>query len=153
MATGYIYAIQTESKPELLKVGFTTRTPEKRLKEHNSWNPMKPSMSWCEPWNIVFTKKVHNARQKERILHVILEKYWVNFGCGAEHYNEIYNISLEKFIKYYHLMQIVEDLIEEDWEETAEEERIKEKKISKKKIIGYANNIIQDEEQYEDEDE
>ncbi len=34
--SGYIYILENPARPDLFKIGVTTRTPEERLKEHNS---------------------------------------------------------------------------------------------------------------------
>jgi len=146
MATGYIYAITCEELPGVLKVGFTLRTPEIRIKEHNRWNCLRPTMSsvW---WKMGFEKKVYNARRKERILKVLLSKYWIEFAHVFERstYTEIYGISVEKFLKYYRIMIMVEKEIEKKWDFITEEK----KKYTTQRIIQYGNYIMKDSGEYE----
>jgi hypothetical protein len=141
MATGFIYATTCEELPGVMKVGFTLRTPEIRIKEHNRWNFLRPTMSWVS-WKMVFEKKVYNARRKERILKVLLSKYWIEFADVSERstYTEIYGISVEKFLKYYRIMIMVEKEIEKNWDFITEEK----KKYTTQRIIQHGNYIMQD---------
>lgn len=56
---GYLYCISNEYMPDILKVGYTCRTPEERLREANSSN------TWILPsFKIEFAKKVLNPKKK-----------------------------------------------------------------------------------------
>jgi hypothetical protein len=146
MATGHIYATTCEELPGVMKVGFTLRTPEIRIKEHNRWNFLRPTMSRVS-WKMVFEKKVYNARRKERILKVLLSKYWIEFAHVSERstYTEIYGIAVEKFLKYYRIMIMVEKEIEKKWDFITEEK----KKYTTQRIIQYGNYIMKDSGEYE----
>ena len=76
-------------------------------------------------WKMGFEKKVYNARRKERILKVLLAKYWIEFADVFERstYTEIYGISVEKFLKYYRIMIMVEKEIEKKWDFITEEKK------------------------------
>lgn len=57
--------------PNLLKIGMTERTPEERLKDANSPDTWRPPT----PYVIEFAKMVTHPKQKEAILHKLLEQY------------------------------------------------------------------------------
>ena len=67
---GYIYVMSNYSMPGLLKIGMTTRNPETRLLEANSPKTWIPTN-----FNLELAKKVNNPKQKEKTLHIILEKF------------------------------------------------------------------------------
>jgi hypothetical protein len=98
-------------------------------------------------WKMGFEKKVYNARRKERILKVLLAKYWIEFADVFERstYTEIYGISVEKFLKYYRIMIMVEKEIEKKWDFITEEK----KKYTTQRIIQYGNYIMKDSGEYE----
>jgi hypothetical protein len=83
---GYIYCFKNECMPGLLKIGFTDRTVEDRLREANSSGTFGPPSDYT----VAFAKLVQEARQKEVILHVLLKKYRKNpkkeFFCAPEEY-------------------------------------------------------------------
>jgi len=70
MTDGYIYGFSNPGYQGLLKVGMTRRTPEKRLREANRKDAFR---LW--DWTIIAAKKVNNIKEKEGLVHHILEKY------------------------------------------------------------------------------
>uniref|UniRef100_A0A6C0HXY1 Chromo domain-containing protein n=1 Tax=viral metagenome TaxID=1070528 RepID=A0A6C0HXY1_9ZZZZ len=68
---GFVYCLTNESMPGLVKVGETHTegiTPEDRASQlYKTGVPL--------PFKVEFAKKVKNPRQKENILHKLLEKY------------------------------------------------------------------------------
>ena len=83
---GYIYAMSNDSMPGLLKVGMTTRNPEARLLEANSPNTWIPTN-----FKLELAKKVNNPKQKEKTLHVLLEK----FAERTNSTREFFRVSIE----------------------------------------------------------
>ena len=83
---GYIYAMSNHSMPGLLKVGMTTRNPEVRLLEANSPNTWIPTN-----FNLELAKKVNNPKQKEKTLHVLLEKFTERTNSSRE----FFRVSIE----------------------------------------------------------
>lgn len=111
MTEGYLYCLSNSSMPDLLKVGMTERTPEERLNEANSSSTFKPPT----PYKIEFAKKVKNVREKERLLHKILERYRER----PNQRREFFKVSLEEVKDLFDLLD------GEVWEPTlteAEEE-------------------------------
>lgn len=73
MSAGYVYCITNPSMPDLVKIGFTTRTVEERLEEANSnstWTPF--------PFQVEFAKWVLAAEHREHTLHRIFHAHRVN---------------------------------------------------------------------------
>lgn len=68
---GYLYCMTNSSMPGLLKIGMTERTPEERLKDANMPDTWRPPT----PYVIEFAKQVMQPKQKEAILHKLLEQY------------------------------------------------------------------------------
>ena len=68
MSVGYVYCFSNPSMPDLLKVGFTERTPDERISD--LYTTGVPT-----PFVIEFAKKVINPRHKEKFLHKLLDKY------------------------------------------------------------------------------
>jgi hypothetical protein len=76
---GYIYAMSNKSMPGLLKIGMTMRNPESRLLEANSPNTWIPTN-----FNLELAKKVNNPKQKEKTLHILLEKFTERTNSSRE---------------------------------------------------------------------
>ena len=93
---GYIYCFVNESMPGIVKVGMTNRTPEERLKDANTPDTFKPPL----PYKICFAKYVSNPKQKERILHSILEKYTERI----HNQREFFRISPEDLLLFFSLI-------------------------------------------------
>ena len=74
MDEGYIYCLTNNSMPGILKIGFTLRNPNERLKEANSPQTFKPPDSY----EIAFAKRVRNPKEKERVIHEILKSKRIN---------------------------------------------------------------------------
>ena len=72
--SGYIYCLENESMPGLLKIGFTERTMEERLAEANSSGTFGPPSDYT----VVFAKLVMNPRHKESNMHTLLKKHRIN---------------------------------------------------------------------------
>ena len=86
MTTGYIYCFETESMPGTYKIGMTTRDVDTRLKEANQSNTWKPPI----PYQVVFSKYVHNPREKEGMIHTLLSEYRIHPD------REFFKLELEK---------------------------------------------------------
>lgn len=59
------------SMPGLLKIGMTERTPDERLRDANMPDTWRPPT----PYVIEFAKQVTQPKQKEAVLHKLLEQY------------------------------------------------------------------------------
>ncbi len=100
---GYVYCFSNESMEKYLKIGFTEKTPEERLKDANSSGTWKPPL----PYKIELAKKVKNPRGKEKTLHKLLSQY-----CGRPNSSrEFFEVSIEEVKTFFKLMD------GEDWEE------------------------------------
>jgi hypothetical protein len=69
---GYIYCLSNQGYIDILKIGFTTRTLEQRIKELNKETCL------VYPFKLEIAKKTNNCQKKEKILHSILHKYRVS---------------------------------------------------------------------------
>ena len=87
---------------------MTERTPEARLREANTSDTWQPPTSY----KIEFAKKVYNASEKEKTLHIILEQY----TCRINPRREFFRVQLEEVRTLFDLMD------GEMWAETGEEE-------------------------------
>ena len=77
---GYVYCFSNPSFVGIVKIGMTTRYIEERLQEANhcgTWGPPTPYV-------IEFAKKVNNPREKEKIIHRLLEKYSERINTNRE---------------------------------------------------------------------
>lgn len=75
--------------PGIYKIGFTERTVKERLKEANSSN------TWSPPhqYEILFSAKVEDAKNKEGIIHKILSVYRVR--PDREFFKDVPRIMIE----------------------------------------------------------
>jgi hypothetical protein len=83
---GYVYCLENESMPGLVKIGYTDRTMEERLQEANNSGTFGPPTEY----KIVFAKFVKEPRVKESILHTLLSRVRRNpkkefFTVSADH--------------------------------------------------------------------
>ena len=105
---GYIYAMSNDSMPGLLKVGMTTRNPEVRLLEANSPNTWIPTN-----FKLELAKKVNNPKQKEKTLHVLLEKFTERTNSRREFFRvsiEIVNLLFDLIDGEKYTNNVVEKL-------------------------------------------
>ena len=69
---GYIYVLENKGQPGILKIGYTDRTPQARVKEINSGTGV------ITPWFIVNAFPCKAPAQIESIIHSQLNQYRVN---------------------------------------------------------------------------
>ena len=69
---GYIYILENKGQPGILKIGYTDRTPQSRVKEINSGTGV------ITPWFIVNAFPCKAPAQIESIIHSQLNQYRVN---------------------------------------------------------------------------
>lgn len=96
MDEGFLYCMSNVSMPGLLKIGFTQRTPEERLRDANASDTFRPPM----PYRIEFAKKVFNAKNKEKTLHRLLEQYTDRPNLRRE----FFKVSTEEVSAFFDLM-------------------------------------------------
>lgn len=78
---GYIYILENAGQPGILKIGFTTRTPQDRVKEINS------STGVIIPWYIRNAFQCKSPDAMEKLIHERLKRYKVHkegFGIRLE---------------------------------------------------------------------
>ena len=129
MAEGYSYCFSNPSMPGILKVGMTERTPEARLNEANASDTWRPPT----PYKIEFAKKVSNASQKEKTLHILLEQYTDRIHPRRE----FFRISPEEVRKFFDLMD------GEMWSETRNEEEKEEEEKEKEEEEETSSETVQ----------
>lgn len=100
MASGYIYCFSNESMSGVYKIGFTTRSPIIRLKDANS------SDTWRPPnlYKLEFAKLVKNCKEKETMVHNLLEK----FNTRVSSNREFFRTSLDNIKDIF-------DMIDGEW--------------------------------------
>jgi len=67
---GYIYIASTAALPGLVKIGFTTQSPEKRIKQFSTGSP--------KPFELEFATEVIDPRRIEGLVHKYLANSRVN---------------------------------------------------------------------------
>jgi hypothetical protein len=113
--SGYIYCFSNESMPNIFKIGMTERTPDERLKEANMSDTWRPPT----PYKLEFAKKVNDVKNKETILHKLLEKYTQRINPKRE----FFRVSIEEVQTFFELMD------GEMYSEIIESPKTKESKI------------------------
>lgn len=93
---GYVYILQCENQPGILKIGETERTPQERVKEINR------ATGVIFPYYIVAAYPCKSPRAVEQMVHLELDKYRVNsqkegFAVFPETAKEV----IQRIIKYY----------------------------------------------------
>jgi hypothetical protein len=117
MNDGYVYCFSNPSMPGILKIGMTEREPETRLSEANSSDTWRPPT----PYKLEFAKKVSNASEKEKTLHILLEQYTERINPRRE----FFRVSKEEVRKFFDLMD------GKMWSETREDEEDDEEDYEK----------------------
>ncbi len=69
---GYIYVLENKGQPGILKIGYTDRTPQSRLKEINAGTGV------ITPWYIVNAFACKAPSHIEGLIHTQLWEYHVN---------------------------------------------------------------------------
>ena len=69
---GYIYILENRGQPGILKIGYTDRTPQTRVREINSGTGV------ITPWFIVNAFQCKSPAQIESIIHSQLNQYRIN---------------------------------------------------------------------------
>jgi hypothetical protein len=69
---GYIYVLENKGQPGILKIGYTDRTPQARVKEINSGTGV------ITPWFIINAFPCKAPAQIESIIHSQINQYRVN---------------------------------------------------------------------------
>jgi len=69
---GYIYILENKGQPGVLKIGYTDRTPQDRVKEINS------ATGVITPWFIVRAFPCKAPLQIERLVHSQMSDYWLS---------------------------------------------------------------------------
>ena len=116
--SGYLYCFENECMPGLLKIGYTDRTVEERLKEANASGTFGPPSDY----SVVFAKLVNNPKQKESIMHTLLKKYRKNPK------KEFFAITKE-------YVKLLFDLLEGEWWIKEELDKEEENDVIKSKHI------------------
>ena len=83
---GYIYILENKGQPGILKIGYTDRTPQQRVKEINGGTGV------ITPWYIVNAFSCKAPSHIESIVHAQLNQYHVNkegFAVNASHAEEL----------------------------------------------------------------
>ncbi len=80
---GYIYILRSDDRPGTVKIGKTTKHPDRRCIEHNA--------DWylsINSWEICFWRWVENCHKAEREIHSLLKGY----NLGAKRHREAFKI-------------------------------------------------------------
>jgi hypothetical protein len=68
--TGHIYVATTDAHPGMVKIGFTTQSPEKRIQQFATGSP--------QPFRLAYSASVTNPRKVEQAVHSSLDRFRVN---------------------------------------------------------------------------
>lgn len=82
---GYIYALHSAERPEIIKIGRTVKKPEVRCSEHNA--------NWylsINTWKVVFWRWVENCVKAESEIHQHLKPH----NLKAKSHKEAFRIDL-----------------------------------------------------------
>lgn len=82
----YIYILKNESIPGLLKIGFTSRTPEERCSELSS------ATGVAAPFKVIHFREVSDGRTAEADVHRMLSTFRTNEG------REFFRVASDKAI-------------------------------------------------------
>lgn len=93
---GYVYILQCDNQPGLVKIGMTERTPQERLKEINR------ATGVLFPFYIVKAYPCKSPRAVEQLVHLELDKFRVNtqkegFAVFPEQAMETIDRVIEKY--------------------------------------------------------
>jgi len=80
---GYIYILRTEDRPKIIKVGKTTKHPNKRCNQHN-----KDWYLSINTWEVCFWRWVENCHKAEKEILTLLKAH----NLKAKHHREAFNI-------------------------------------------------------------
>lgn len=93
MSEGYLYCMSNESMPGIVKVGYTTRTPDERAKELNHTGlPHK--------FRVEFAKLIQNVEEMEKAMHKLLSIY----GERINEQREFFKISKDRVLEFFDLL-------------------------------------------------
>ena len=87
MYAGYIYILSNVSMPGILKIGFTTNSPEDRVKD------LSRATGVPTPFTVAFFMHVTSTSRAEREIHLKLDKYRVSAN------REFFTVPLQEAIK------------------------------------------------------
>ena len=85
---GYVYIMSTRSNPNMLKIGYTERTVEQRVKEINNATGIPEPYGVCAVWTVL------SAPQVEKAVHDALAEYRVR--PDREFFDLNYKIAYKK---------------------------------------------------------
>ena len=85
---GYVYIMSTRSNPNMLKIGYTERTVEQRVKEINNATGIPEPYGVCAVWTVL------SAPQVEKAVHDALAEYRVR--PDREFFDLNYKIAFKK---------------------------------------------------------
>ena len=134
--SGYIFCVNNELMPNILKLGYTTSSLDSFMNQVNSeknmWNP--PS-----DYTLKYAKQVNDCENKFRNLEKLMKKYQKT----ALMRNSFYKVDLDDILIFLDLMDgdevdlgnndiNNEEQVEEQVEELIEEEKPKRKKKKEK---------------------
>jgi hypothetical protein len=87
-AKGHVYIAVTEAHPGLVKIGFTTRSPEKRIQQFSTGSPV--------PFRLAYSAPVGNPRGVEQAVHAALHRFRVN------QQREFFSVTVQEAITAIH---------------------------------------------------
>jgi len=93
---GYVYVVINSSKPNLVKIGKTTKAPNEKVKELSS------ATGVATPFILIYHRQFNNCHSAEKKIHTILEDKGVRFSDSRE----FFEISTTDAI---HIVQNIDD--------------------------------------------
>ena len=93
---GYVYVLQCDNQPGILKIGETERTPQERVKEINR------SAGVIFPYYVAAAFPCKSPRAVEQLVHLELDKYRVNTQKeGFAVFLDTAKETIQRVIKHY----------------------------------------------------
>ena len=80
--SGHIYVATTDAHPGLVKIGFTTQSPERRIRQFSTAAP--------HPFTLAYSAPVTNPREVEQAVHAVL--HWAR----VNQHREFFAVSIEQ---------------------------------------------------------
>ena len=85
--SGWLYILSRKDEPDILKIGMTTRSVEKRVSEINTHTGV------LKPYSARTVYKVDNAKEAEKLVHKLLSEYRIR------HDREFFQIPFKEAVK------------------------------------------------------
>jgi hypothetical protein len=98
MSNGHIYVATTKAYPGLVKIGFTTQSPKRRIRQFSTGSPL--------PFELEYSAAVRNAYSVEQAVHALLA------GARVNERREFFKVTIQEAVEAIH--QVSEEVRHRD---------------------------------------